>query len=82
MNTINISEIGVVALSQSEEYDIAGGWDWSDFWGAVVIGGATGALAGSMAGGVGAGPGALGGALFGAFTYTSWQIWQYYLGDE
>ena len=70
MNTINISEIGVVALSQTEEYDIAGGWDWYQF-GSDVLGGATlGGLAAAATGGAfwpAVGLGALGGA--------SWYVW-------
>lgn len=81
MNKMNINDIGVVALSRSEEYEIAGGWDWSDFCGATLIGAGSGALAGSMAGGVGAAPGALGGGLFGAWTYTSCQLWDHFFGE-
>ena len=70
MNTIDINKIGVVALSQTEEYDISGGWDWYDF-GCDVAGGAViGGLAAAATGGAfwpAVGLGALGGA--------TWYVW-------
>lgn len=70
MNGININEIGVVALSQSEEYDIAGGWDWYDFGSDVLGGAAIGGLTAAATGGA-FWPAVGLGALCGA----TWYVW-------
>lgn len=76
-------DFGMRELSLEEIEMIAGGWDNSDFAGAVIggaaAGAAGGAVVGSMAGGVGAVPGAItggvGGAVTGMVGYTFSQAW-------
>ncbi len=79
MNGINISEIGVVALSQSEEYDIAGGWSWEECLGAAVVTGVTsGFVAAATSGGVLSPIAFAAGAFGGVLGYTGYEIWKYY----
>ena len=82
MNTININEIGVIALSRSEEYDIAGGWSWQECLGvAVVTGVASGFVAAAGSGGVLTPAAFAAGAFGGALIYTGVEIWNYYFVD-
>jgi hypothetical protein len=80
MNTINIDNIGVVSLSESEENEITGGFSWAELgaavFGGAAMGGLTGAAYGAGGGTVlfpgigtvtGFAMGAAGGALTGAF---------------
>lgn len=84
MSNLQIQQdLGMRELSQDEIAQIFGGWDNSDFAGAVIGGAAAGAIGGAavggLAGGVGAGPGAVaggvGGAAAGMAGYTFNQAW-------
>ena len=80
MNGINISEIGVVALSQSEEYDIVGGWNARDcFKAAALTGLATGLGVAYVTGGAGFFKGFVAGAFIGTLVYTGKEILDYYI---
>ena len=82
MNTINISEIGVVALSHTEEYDIAGGWSWEECLGAAVVTGVTsGFVSAAVSGGTLSPIGFVAGAFGGALGYTGMEIWKNFFGE-
>ncbi len=75
INGININEIGVVALSRSEEYDIAGGWDWNDFASAALTGGISAGIGGAVIGFIAPVPGGMAMGFFtGAAVYSLSQL--------
>lgn len=82
MNTININKIGVVALSQTEEYDIAGGWSWEECLGAAVVTGVTsGFVSAAVSGGTLAPVAFVAGAFGGALGYTGMEIWNHFFDE-
>ena len=82
MDTINISEIGVVALSQTEEYDITGGWSWEECLGAAVVTGVTsGFISAAVSGGTLAPVAFVAGAFGGVLGYTGMEIWNHFFDE-
>jgi hypothetical protein len=79
------SALNIVAVSE-------GGWTWTDFGGAVVVGGAAGAARGAMGGLVGTGcpagaaagatTGIVAGAVCGAVVYAGMQAWNAIMGNS